>query len=145
MKEVEHLTVEKARSLDTTASMEIAKALALALLEKKARDVVVLDLRDLVDYAEYFVICTGRNPRQVKAISDHVRQVAKQSHDCVIHGVEGLESGQWVLIDLGDIIVHVFDERSRHFYDLGGLWSDARALDIPEITQSEEQSGNWSF
>jgi ribosome-associated protein len=98
-----------------------------AILKRKASDVVVLDLRGLVSFADTFIICSGRSHRQVSAIAESVEQDLKARGIRPL-GVEGLREGHWVLMDYGDIVIHIFYEPIRIFYDLEGLWSDARRI-----------------
>lgn len=101
-----------------------AIAVAKAALDKKAEDVLVLDVRGLTSYADYFVVMTAESERQASAIADHVDdQLKKLGHRKV--GVEGYESGRWILVDYGDVVAHVMNPESRGFYDLEGLWADA--------------------
>ena len=123
---------------------ELASALSKAALEKKALDVAILDMRNLVSYTDAFVLCTATNPRQVKAIADYVREVAKKEFGRLPTGTEGSEMARWVLVDFGDVVVHVFDGPLRGFYNLDGLWSDAPRLPVPEVagvTRSEQFFG----
>lgn len=102
-----------------------------AALEKKATDIVVLDMKGMVSYAEYFLICGGRSDRQVQAIAQAIeKELKKQGHRAL--GIEGLSQGRWVLLDYGDVIVHVFQESVRRFYDLEGLWIDAPRVHLEE-------------
>ena len=94
-----------------------------ALDELKAFDVTVLDVRKLTEVADHMVVASGRSARQVSAIADHVAQRAKESGQRVL-GVEGRASGEWVLVDLCDVIVHVMQPKVREFYQLERLWSD---------------------
>mgnify|MGYP006114955379 CR=1 FL=1 len=116
---------------------EIALHLANLLEDKQGRDIVIIDVEDLVGYTSYFIIASGRSDRQVKALVDHLKRNLRT--DLGIHsmGVEGADSGRWALIDFGDVVVHVFRENERDFYDLEGLWQDAPRLERPE---SEETS-----
>ena len=93
-------------------------------LDKKAEDVVVLDVRGLTSYADYFVLMTADSERQAGAIADAVDEMLRQRGATKV-GVEGYESGRWILIDYGDVVAHVFNRESRGFYDLEGLWADA--------------------
>ncbi len=111
---------------------EIALALATAALDKKALDLAILDMRGLIDYADVFVICSGSNRRQVQAIAEAVRLAGKRDLGLAPAGIEGLQAARWVLVDFGDVVVHVFDAPLRGFYDLDGLWSDAPRLPLPE-------------
>ena len=104
-----------------------------AVMGKKARDIIVLDMSGLTSLADSFIICSGRSNRQVTAIADYIRTDLKKQGVAPL-SVEGLQEGHWVLMDYGDIVIHVFYDDVRRFYDLEGLWSDAprirtRALD----------------
>ena len=101
-----------------------AVAIAKAGLDKKAEDVTVLDVRGLTGYADYFVLMTADSDRQASAIADHVEQEMKTAGVSKV-GVEGYETGRWILIDYGDVVAHVMSRDSRGFYDLEGLWADA--------------------
>jgi ribosome-associated protein len=112
-------------------SGEKARLVARAALDKMAEDVVVLDVRKLVGFADVFVIATGRSDRQVRAIADAVDGAAEGAGERPL-GIEGYDEGRWVLIDLGDVVVHVFQHEIRAHYDLERLWSDAPQLDLGE-------------
>lgn len=100
-----------------------------AVLGRKAVNVVALDVHDLTSIADVFIICSGRSNRQVSAIADHIeRELRKEKIKPL--SVEGASEGQWVLMDYGNVIIHVFFESVREFYDLEGLWSDARRITI---------------
>ncbi len=105
------------------ASQELAEYCANLCLEKKALNVVILDLRENTTIADYFVVASGASQPQVQTISEHViRTLKKFGHKPLRE--EGVQDGRWGLIDLGDIMVHVFQEHMRDFYDLEGLWQD---------------------
>ena len=114
------------------SAMEKAHAAAEAGLDRKASDAVILDVRGLVSFADAFVLLTGRSDRQVKAIAEGVEQALRERGERPL-GVEGMADGRWVLMDLNDVIVHVFQEAVREHYDLERLWSDAPriALEAP--------------
>jgi ribosome-associated protein len=114
-------------------SDDLAVVLARAAEDRKADDIVLLDMRDLVAYTDVFVICSGANARQVRAIAAELRRVAKVERGLLPDGVEGEDSGRWVLVDYGHVVVHVFDRALRGFYDLEGLWMDAPRITLPEI------------
>jgi len=100
-----------------------------AALEKKAIDIVLLNMKGIVSYADYSLICSGRSDRQVQAIAQSIEtELKKLGHRAI--GIEGLSQGRWVLIDYGDVIVHIFQESVREFYDLEGLWIDAPRVKI---------------
>lgn len=120
------MTVKKTRK----AKQGTDKSLDLyikAVLEKKAADVVALDVRSLTSVADFFIICSGRSNRQVAAIADFVERYLKKTGIKPL-SVEGKNEGLWVLLDYGDVIIHVFYETVRKFYDLEGLWSDAKRI-----------------
>ena len=99
--------------------------------EKKATDMVVLDLREIASFTEFFIIASGSNQRQVQAICDEITEQLKAQLSSRPVRVEGYTSAEWVLLDYGDFIVHVFNKESREFYDLERLWRDARRVDLP--------------
>src|ERR687886_769743 len=102
-----------------------------AASDKKALDIVVLDLRDVASFTDYFIITSGTNVRQVQAIADEVvEQLKKQGTRAA--RVEGYNTAEWVLVDYGDFIIHVFDNKARQFYDLERLWRDAVRVPLPE-------------
>jgi len=109
-----------------------------AVMGRKALQVVILDVRHLTSYADVFIICSGRSNRQVTAIADFVQR------DLKIHGkkpinVEGKKEGHWVLMDYGDVIIHIFYESLRDFYDLEGLWIDAKPLSTEQLLEAENK------
>lgn len=102
-----------------------------AASEKKALEPVVLDLREIASFTDYFIITSGTNTRQVQAIADAVvEQLKKQGTRAA--RMEGYNTAEWVLVDYGDFIVHVFDKKAREFYDLERLWRDAARVPLPE-------------
>lgn len=104
---------------------------AEAALDKKAAEVEIIDVTGKVDYADYLVLTTGHSDRHVAAIAEAVDEaLSKKGWQSI--SVEGLPKGEWVLLDFVDIVVHVFQERSRALYDLDGLWMDARRVRVPE-------------
>lgn len=100
--------------------------------DKKAFDIVGLDLRDIASFTEYFVIASGSNQRQVQAVADEVNEQLKKQLGSRPVRIEGYNSADWVLLDYGDFVFHIFNGESRDFYDLARLWRDARKVDIPE-------------
>jgi len=101
-----------------------------AVYEKKARDIVVLDVRELTSVADVFIICSGKSNRQVMALAERIKAVLGQQKIKPI-SIEGLSEGLWVLLDYGSVIFHIFYEPIRAFYDLDGLWIDAKKIDHP--------------
>jgi ribosome-associated protein len=99
--------------------------------EKKGIDIKVLDLRQVATFTEFFVIASGANQRQVQAIADEITEQLKKQLGTRAIRVEGYNAGEWVLIDFGDFVVHVFDKNAREFYDLERLWRDAQKVELP--------------
>jgi ribosome-associated protein len=106
-----------------------------AALGKKARELVVLDVRQLTAVADAFIICSGRSNRQVLAIADHIQRALKDQRIRPI-SVEGTSEGHWVLLDYGDVVIHIFYEPIRSFYNLEGLWMDARRIRTRSMAQA---------
>jgi len=100
--------------------------------DKKATDMVVLDLRQVASFAEHFVIASGANQRQVQAISDEIEEQLKKKLKTRPVRIEGYSSAEWVLMDYGDFIVHIFNKEARDFYDLERLWRDAGRVALPD-------------
>jgi ribosome-associated protein len=118
------------------SSLDKTKLAANAALDKVASDIVAIDVHDVVSFADLLLIASGRSDRQVRSIAEGIEAAVKKSGERVL-GVEGIEEGRWVLIDLGDVIVHVFQQKVREEYDLERLWSDAPPVDLglpPEET-----------
>jgi ribosome-associated protein len=113
----------------TENRVERARRIAEAALDRKAEDLVALDVREVTSFADTFILATGTSDRHVRTIADAVVERARELGETPL-GVEGLEDGRWVLIDLGDVIVHVFQRDVRSHYDLERLWSDAVTLDV---------------
>lgn len=98
---------------------------------KKATDIKVLDLTGITSFADYFVICTGANQRQIQAISDEVGFQLKYQAGEMANSVEGYNQAEWVLADYGDLLIHIFSPKSREYYGLERLWRSAKTLEIP--------------
>jgi len=106
-----------------------------AALGKKAIGLAALDVRNLTSIADAFIICNGRSNRQVTAIGEHIKQNLKEQGIKPL-SVEGMKEGRWVLLDYGHIIIHIFYEPVRGFYDLDGLWIDARKIKTDSYSES---------
>ncbi|MBF0451398.1 MAG: ribosome silencing factor [Candidatus Magnetomorum sp.] len=98
-----------------------------ALLERKCLDPVLLDIRGMASYADALLISSAKSNRQVKAIAEHIHRTLKKQCIKAFH-IEGLQEGHWVLMDYGDVVIHIFYEPQRKFYDLEGLWNDVDAI-----------------
>jgi len=121
--------VEKNDLSMSVTPLQAAELAATAGLDKKAEDVRVLDVRGLASYADFLVLMSAGSDRQVGAVADAVDDVLRKNGYRPI-GVEGLGAGNWILIDAGDIVVHVFHTEARAFYDLDSLWSDAKHMPV---------------
>ena len=111
--------------------MEAWQVVAEAAQAKKAEDISVLDLQQIASFTSFFVICHGLNARQNQAISDEVeRQLRQQGYRAA--SIEGYQQGEWILMDYGDVVVHIFSRRARDYYDLERLWKTARRVPAPE-------------
>jgi ribosome-associated protein len=113
---------------------EVAKAVRAAL-DKKASDILVLDLRDTPAFTDFFVLCSGHSTRQVKAIADGVEETLRAAKVRPAH-VEGYDRAEWILMDYFTFIVHVFTPQTRVFYSLERLWGDAERIEVSEESPS---------
>lgn len=107
------------------AGADLASAIVAVADDRKAVDIVEIDVRGIVGYADYFVVCSGASDRQVKAIHDGILERMKRDHDLLPRRVEGLPQAQWVLMDYLDVVVHIFTPETRAFYRLEQLWGEA--------------------
>jgi len=112
--------------------------------EKKAFGLVALDLREIASFTEFFLIASGANQRQVQAIADEIEEQLKKVHGLKTVRVEGYQTAEWVLMDYGDFVVHIFDREARGFYDLERLWRDAKRVDLPEELVASPDFGTSS-
>lgn len=106
---------------------QLAKAAVDAASDKKAADIILLDIRDVTTIADYFVICSGNNSRQLQAIADNIDEVLGKQGANVIHR-EGVAESGWLLLDFGDVIVHIFGAKEREYYRLERLWNEAKTV-----------------
>jgi ribosome-associated protein len=126
----EQKITETSTSIVVDRSREKALACARAAIDKKAENVKILDMTDLSGFTDYFVICSGMSDRQVQSIADSVDN-AMTVADYDVLSAEGYGEGRWVLMDMGDVVVHVFLDALREYYDLETLWADAPRVKIP--------------
>lgn len=110
-------------------TLDSARRAASVLLDNKAQDVVMLDLRPVTDMADYFIVASGTSDTHVRATASHVIESLKKD-GLSVHSVEGLEQGRWVLLDYVDFVVHVFHPALRSFYQLERLWGDAPSVPV---------------
>ena len=113
-------------------SYELAVLLAKALDSKKGQSIKVLKTEGLTTLADYFVLCTGTSNTQVKAMSDACEEAAEKEGERV-HHIEGHRDGTWLLMDFSSVVVHVFTDEARKFYDLERLWGDAEEMDLTGV------------
>jgi ribosome-associated protein len=118
------ISLSQAQFSDSRVSVAIQ-----ASIDKKASNIVVLDLRKIASFTDYFVICTARASRQVQAIADEVEEQLRKQNSRTSH-IEGYQAAEWVLMDYGDFVVHIFAESAREFYNLERLWRDAERTEI---------------
>lgn len=140
MEELQEKTLQRKRITieipqNTTPFEELDEEIKLALHcanEKKAFDLIALDLREIASFTEFFIIASGANQRQVQAIADEIEEKLKKQFGSRPMRTEGYVAAEWILMDYGDFIVHIFEKNAREFYDLERLWRDARRVEIPE-------------
>ncbi len=111
-----------------TPERMLAEIAGLAV-NRKALEIVALDLRGMIGYADYFLICTGRSDRQTKAIHDGIHLGMKSAHSLLPRRVEGVSEGRWILIDYLDVVVHIFTPETREYYRLEQLWGEAPSVE----------------
>jgi ribosome-associated protein len=109
------------------APEELWQAATEAAEAKQAKDITVLDLRDITTFADFFLIASGANARQIQAIANEIELQLKQIGEYP-HSVEGYQNAEWVLLDYGDFLIHIFTEKARQYYDLERLWRDAKIV-----------------
>jgi len=119
----------------TIESKTLALKIAEVALDKKAEEVVIINVSNKVDYTDYLVVCSGSSERQVKHLADEVEARFKRRR-IVPFGIEGEKDGKWILMDYGSVIVHVFLRETRQSYDLDGLWLDADRVPVPSETEN---------
>jgi ribosome-associated protein len=124
---------------DDSLDARIESALRAAS-DKKALDLVVLDLRPVATFTDYFLIASGTNVRQVQAIADEITERLKREGTRA-ERIEGYGTAEWVLVDYGDFIVHIFEEKARRFYDLERLWREGVRVRLPADLQAETRGG----
>jgi iojap-related protein len=107
--------------------LEIAQCIADVMEDKKAEDIVILEIKDLTVIADYFVICTGKNATHVSSICDSIQEKMEENGIKVGH-IEGLRSNNWILMDYGSVVAHIFSPADRGFYNLDRIWADAKRL-----------------
>jgi ribosome-associated protein len=110
--------------------LEQARRVAALAQEKLARDLVILDMRPVCTYTDFFVVCTGQNARQTKAIFDEVRETMKRDERAIPRSVEGEREATWIIVDYLDVVLHIFTPEARDYYRLEELWGDVPAVEL---------------
>jgi ribosome-associated protein len=123
-----------AATLSALTSLEQARRIAALAAEKLAEDVVILDMRPVCVYTDFFVLATGRNPRQTKAIFDEVHAQLKQESRLLPRAVDGQRESDWIIADYLDVVLHVFTPETREYYRLEDLWGDVPAVEVEAAT-----------
>ncbi len=118
--------------------IDALKIAAHAADDKKAHDLVALDISAIASFADFFLLCTGDSARQMQAIADEVEKKLKASGIRPSH-VEGYQNSEWILMDYIDLVVHIFSKTARAYYDLERLWRDGKRLDISKLIQQKEK------
>jgi len=130
IREQRHPVLPPDAAIDTTPHWLTA---VRAAESKKATDIKVLDLREVTSFADFFVVCSGTNSKQIQAITEEIGvQLEKRGEYPV--SVEGFGNAEWVLADFGDYLIHVFSEKARAYYDLDRLWRHAKVVEIPQVS-----------
>ena len=121
------------------SGLEIARLCAEIALDTKAEDLVILDVQGVSSFTDFFVIMTGRSTRHVQGLADAIEGGLRSKKLKTSHA-EGLQEGMWVLLDLDDVVVHIFYHEQRKFYDLEGLWHDAKRIEFADLEQNSSLS-----
>lgn len=116
-------------------SLDMAKAAVKAAAENRGQDITVLDLTGITSLFDFFILITGGSRRQLAAIADEIERGLKAIGEKKL-SISGLEEGRWVVMDYGSIVIHLFDEDTRSFYNLENLWADGKPVDVSDIVQA---------
>lgn len=118
--------------MDQNNSLEMTKLAIGALEDKKAEDIRVIDISQVSVLADYFIIAGGGNRNQIQALCDNVEETLGRA-GCPVRQIEGYDTANWILLDFGDVIVHIFDKENRLLYDLERIWRDGKQVDVKEL------------
>lgn len=119
-------------------TIDAARIAAKCMDDKKAEDIVVLDIRDLTAMADYFVICSVNSAPQMRAVYEEIDEKMSEK-GLEPNGREGFDGAYWILMDYGDVIIHIFNKESREFYSIENLWADAQRMSFDELLKQGEQ------
>lgn len=120
--------------MDKKKSLEMTKLAIEALEDKKGEDIRVIDISEVSVLADYFIIAGGGNHNQIQTLSDNVEEKLGRA-GCPVRQIEGYDTANWVLLDFGDVIVHIFDKENRLLYDLERIWRDGKQVDVNALLQ----------
>lgn len=118
--------------MDKKRSLEMTKLAIEALEDKKGEDIRIIDISEVSVLADYFIIAGGANANQIQALSDSVEEKLGRA-GCPVRQIEGYDTANWVLLDFGDVIVHIFDKENRLLYDLERIWRDGKQIEISAL------------
>ena len=122
-------------------SLQLALAAARTAAENRGHDVAVLDMREQTSLFDYFVIATGTSRRQIHAMSEEIDHTLEDDLDDKRMGIEGYQESRWIVLDYGSVVIHLFDEEMRQFYNLESLWAEAKPVDLTETLRGIRQLG----
>lgn len=122
-------------STQDSRSLQLALAAARTAAENRGREIVILDMRDITPIFDYFVVATGSSRRQLHAMSEEIDHTLEDDLNDERYSVEGYQESRWILLDYGTVVIHLFDEETRSYYDLEQLWCDAKQVELPEDLQ----------
>ena len=114
-------------------SLQLALAAARTAAENRGQNVVVLDMRELTQLFDYFVIASGTSRRQLHAMSEEIDHTLEDDLGDQRYGIEGYAESSWIVLDYGTVVIHLFDEGTRQYYDLENLWAEAKPIDLSEV------------
>jgi ribosome-associated protein len=132
------MTDLKVPETDPSRSLQLALAAARVAADNRGRDIVLLDMRKQTQIFDYFLIVTGTSRRQLHAMSDEISHTLKVEMKDKRIGLEGKDESRWIVLDYGDVVIHLFDDETRQFYSLESLWADAVPVPLPFPTESSE-------
>jgi ribosome-associated protein len=132
------MTESKSPVTDSPRSLQLALAAARVAADNRGRDIVLLDMRKQTQIFDYFLIVTGTSRRQLHARSEEIHQTLKVDMKEKRIGLEGYDESRWIVLDYGDVVIHLFDEDTRKFYSLENLWADAVPVPLPFPTESSQ-------
>lgn len=128
-------------SRNSERSLELALAAARTAADNRGQNVVVLDLREITPVFDYFVLATGTSRRQLHAMSEEIDHTLEDDLGDKRMGVEGYQESRWILLDYGTVVIHLFDEEKRGYYDLENLWAQAKRVDLTGVVNQADEPG----